>query len=175
MRIPSAPPTLVGEAERGFGLYLDKTSDDAKASYKITSVKCIGLLKKEVRWQAALEPALDATIRILPSSAGGHGHGWSDAFTEQQRRRAQEAEARARRAEAEVERIRRSKESFETMDPCALLGVSRTSTHDEVKAARRRLELVYHPDRSMNPESARMFDTIEKAYEKVMKQHPEWH
>ena len=92
------------------------------------------------------------------------------------KRRVREAEERAEHVRLTYERRLRelSKDSLETMDAYVLLGVSPTASYDEVKRARLRLVTIYHPDMSRNPDSARIFETIQKAYEKIMKDHPEW-
>ena len=167
-----------GEGGNGLVLFLAPTKDDPQAKFTITSVKNIYSVPRETRMQAALEPALAAEVRILPPGRGGYRSPFS-----QEELRAQQAETRARQAQAEAERMRQvyerrlhelSSESLEGMDPYVLLGISRTATREEVKAAKRRLELVYHPDRSRNPDSARMFIAIEKAYEKIENAHPGW-
>lgn len=50
-------------------------------------------------------------------------------------------------------------------DYYSLLGVSKTSTPDEIKKAYRKLALQYHPDRNKSPEAAEKFKEVTKAYE----------
>ena len=45
------------------------------------------------------------------------------------------------------------------------LGVSKTSTRDEIKKAYRKLALEYHPDRNKTKEGELKFKEVTKAYE----------
>jgi DnaJ-class molecular chaperone len=46
-----------------------------------------------------------------------------------------------------------------------ILGVSKSSTHDEIKKAYRKLALEYHPDRNKSKEAEQKFKEVTKAYE----------
>ncbi len=53
----------------------------------------------------------------------------------------------------------------EQKDYYQLLGVSKTSTQDEIKKAYRKLALQYHPDRNKSKEAGEKFKEVTKAYE----------
>lgn len=159
----------------GLGLFLAPTKDDPKAQYTITSIKYIGLVPRDVRMQAALEPPLTTEIRILPPGRGYNGPSVDRrVFEEELRRLRAHYEAEVQQIRRRMEQMSRATESLDSIDPYTLIGVPRTATRDEVKTAKRKLELIYHPDRSRNPDSGRVFIAIEQAYERILNDHPDW-
>lgn len=52
-------------------------------------------------------------------------------------------------------------------DPWALLGLDRSASDQDIKAAYRKLALTCHPDRAQDPESAERFTDISVAYQSI--------
>ena len=70
----------------------------------------------------------------------------------------------------ENRRFREEGEPAVPLDPYAILGIPSNASVQEIKDAYRRLSLIYHPDKSRNPDTAEMFQTIQDAYRKILLQ-----
>ena len=53
--------------------------------------------------------------------------------------------------------------------PFAVLGLAESATVEEIKQAYRRLALLYHPNRSKNPQTAKFFEMVHSAYEETLR------
>lgn len=52
-------------------------------------------------------------------------------------------------------------------DYYSILGVQRTTSHDDIKRAYRRLAIKYHPDKNHAPEAEQLFKEINEAYDTI--------
>jgi curved DNA-binding protein CbpA len=55
--------------------------------------------------------------------------------------------------------------SYEDKDYYSLLGLTNNATHEEIKAAYKKLALIWHPDRNKEPGAEEIFKMIAEAYE----------